>query len=407
MRILIHDFAGHPFQVQLSRCLAARGHFVTHAFADGLPGPKGKLSAAGGDSERLVIRAVRLSSQFRKYSAHRRFLSQRQYSTDLKIVLRETEPDVVLSSNTPIDIQAELLWDCRKRRVGFVHWIQDLYSRALRFFVQRRFPALAVPVEAIFGFLERAVIAGSDHSVVIAPEFREVLCQWNIPPANVTVIENWAALEEMPQKPRDNEWSRAQKLGSRPVLLYSGTLGMKHRPDLIYLLARELQQECSMIVVTDGIGREYLERMPPLANLRMLPFQPYERLPEVLASADVLVATLEAKAGQFAVPSKILTYLCAGRSIFLVGPRENLSASIVERSGAGVVANPNDPAACVEAARKLVADAGMRDRFGSSARSYAERTFDIGRIADSFEKLLIAACGSRARRTAVVSPVSA
>ena len=237
-----------------------------------------------------MIRAVRLSSQFRKYSAHRRFLSQRQYSTDLKIVLRETEPDVVLSSNTPIDIQAELLWDCRKRRVGFVHWIQDLYSRALRFFVQRRFPALAVPVEAIFGFLERAVIAGSDHSVVIAPEFREVLCQWNIPPANVTVIENWAALEEMPQKPRDNEWSRAQKLGSRPVLLYSGTLGMKHRPDLIYLLARELQQECSMIVVTDGIGREYLERMPPLANLqdRLQRSQPYERLPEVAAySADV------------------------------------------------------------------------------------------------------------------------
>ena len=30
MRILIHDFAGHPFQMQLSRQLAARGHFVTH-----------------------------------------------------------------------------------------------------------------------------------------------------------------------------------------------------------------------------------------------------------------------------------------------------------------------------------------------------------------------------------------
>jgi len=31
MRLLIHDYAGHPFQVQLSRELARRGHSVTHA----------------------------------------------------------------------------------------------------------------------------------------------------------------------------------------------------------------------------------------------------------------------------------------------------------------------------------------------------------------------------------------
>jgi len=30
MRIGIHDFSGHPFQVQLSRELASRGHEVVH-----------------------------------------------------------------------------------------------------------------------------------------------------------------------------------------------------------------------------------------------------------------------------------------------------------------------------------------------------------------------------------------
>ncbi len=28
MKILVHDYAGHPFQVQLSRALAQRGHQV-------------------------------------------------------------------------------------------------------------------------------------------------------------------------------------------------------------------------------------------------------------------------------------------------------------------------------------------------------------------------------------------
>jgi glycosyltransferase involved in cell wall biosynthesis len=159
-------------------------------------------------------------------------------------------------------------------------------------------------------------------------------------------------------------------------------------------------------VITDGIGRDYLDRMPPLENLRILPFQPYEKLPEVLASADVLLATLEADAGQFAVPSKILTYLCAGRPVLLAGPRENLSASILKRSGGGLVVDPDDPAAWVETARRLISDANLRADFGSKARSFAELTFDSAKITDAFEKLLFSASTPYAAKTVAVAPLS-
>jgi glycosyltransferase involved in cell wall biosynthesis len=182
---------------------------------------------------------------------------------------------------------------------------------------------------------------------------------------------------------------------------------MKHRPDLLYLLAKRTQQECTVVIITDGIGREYLEKMPPLENLRLLPFQPYEALPEVLASADVLLATLDAEAGKFAVPSKILTYLCAGRPILFAGPRENLSASIIERSGGGLVVHPNELSAWVRAARSLISDAGLRAQLGSKARSYADRTFDIAKIGDAFENLLLSACKPYANATAPVSPLIA
>ena len=32
MKIIVHDYAGHPFQVQLSRRLASRGHEVLHLY---------------------------------------------------------------------------------------------------------------------------------------------------------------------------------------------------------------------------------------------------------------------------------------------------------------------------------------------------------------------------------------
>jgi len=45
MRILINDHAGHPFQVQLSRSLAAREHRVLHTVYWGFP--QDRLQPAG------------------------------------------------------------------------------------------------------------------------------------------------------------------------------------------------------------------------------------------------------------------------------------------------------------------------------------------------------------------------
>jgi glycosyltransferase involved in cell wall biosynthesis len=119
-----------------------------------------------------------------------------------------------------------------------------------------------------------------------------------------------------------------------------------------------------------------------------LDFQPYANLSQVLASADVLVATLESEAGQFAVPSKILSYLCAGRPILLSAPEDNLAAIAVKRSGSGCIAPPDSQPAWVDAAKLLASDASLRSRLGAKARTYAEKSFDIGSIASQFEQVL-------------------
>ena len=125
----------------------------------------------------------------------------------------------------------------------------------------------------------------------------------------------------------------------------------------------------------------------------LLPYQSYERLPEVLASAEVLLALLEPDAGSFSVPSKVLTYLCAARPLLVSVAEENLAARVVERSGGGLVVAPKDPEALLTAAADLHADATRRAEMGRSARAYAETTFDLERIADRFEQVLERATG--------------
>jgi glycosyltransferase involved in cell wall biosynthesis len=236
--------------------------------------------------------------------------------------------------------------------------------------------------------LERFVALRSDRTVVIADAFYEFLVRWGVPSKQIVVQENWFPLDEVFLQPRENAWSEKYHLKGRTVFLYSGTLGFKHCPGLLYRLAESLDGDGIVVVVSEGIGRDYLERMPKLENLLLLDFQPYDQLPQVLASADVLLATLETDAGHFAVTSKILAYLCAGRAILLAAPLMNLSSSIVERSGAGLVVDSDHPDELLSAARLMASDTFSRKRSGANGRRYAEQNFDIARIAAIFEEAL-------------------
>jgi glycosyltransferase involved in cell wall biosynthesis len=300
-------------------------------------------------------------------------------------------PDAVLSGDTPIDVQAHLLHRCRRQRIGFVHWVQDDYGMALDFMLRGKIGGAARIVTLPFRKLDGWVARNSSAVVSISPGFAPRLRRLGVQSESLAVIENWAPLNELPPMPRNNPWGESLGLNGKPVFLYSGSMGLKHCPNLIYLLAKATLSNAWVVVVSEGVGRHYLANQPRLSNLRLLDFQPYERLPEILATADVLLATLQEDAGEFAVPSKVLTYLCAGRPVLLAAPFKNLAADVVRRSGGGVVVDPKDATAWIEAGQKLAADAERRTSLGLCARHYAESNFEIEKIADRFEALLIGA----------------
>jgi len=43
LKIVVHDYSGHPFQVELSRELARRGHTVHHCYSDSISTWQGAL----------------------------------------------------------------------------------------------------------------------------------------------------------------------------------------------------------------------------------------------------------------------------------------------------------------------------------------------------------------------------
>ena len=96
------------------------------------------------------------------------------------------------------------------------------------------------------------------------------------------------------------------------------------------------------------------------------------------------MAVLEPDASRFSVPSKVLTYLCAGRAIVGVLPPDNSVAEILLTHGAGLVVGRDDAAS--EVAR-LLNDEPVRRAMGRAGRRYAEQAFSPETAADRFEEV--------------------
>ncbi len=269
-----------------------------------------------------------------------------------------------------------------------MYWLQDLYSIAMAREAERRAGTAGRALGRTFTRLERWLLARSDSIVAITDDFVPVLERWGVDRSKCTVIENWAPIEEIPERDHENPWKSHAGLEGRFIYLYSGTLGLKHDPRLLYNLAeRAAGDDAEVVVISQGLGAARLAELAaarPLPNLHLLPFQPYDRLPEVLGAADVLLALLEAEAGVFSVPSKVLTYMCAGRPILGSLPEQNLAARLIERAGAGIVVPAGSTACFLEQAQKLRHDAGLREKLGRAARSHAEANFDIEIVTDRF-----------------------
>lgn len=396
MRVLVHDYSGHPFQVQLGRELARRGHEVTHSYCAAYVSGKGHLSAEPG--EKLVFAPIGAGIVIQKMRFRYRLLQELRFGAQLARQVRRLKPDVALVSNVPIPTLVPFVLALFLTRTPWVLWHQDVQAVAIRSFagnqLSKAFRTVAVAIEVG----ERWCARRARRVVVIAESFVPVHKGWGTAD-KVTVIPNWAPLDEIYPLDRKNDWAVEQGLDDCKTLLYSGTLGLKHNPALLVSLARKVidaGQPVQLVVVNEGPAVDVLREEAARAGvpLKILPFQPYERLAEVLATGDILVVLLESSAGEFSVPSKTLSYLCAGRPVLGLMPAENLAAQLVQRVD-GCVQPPLE-SSLTEAVNWVVDvlhDTERRADLGHAARTLAESEFAMAGCVARFERILHSAAG--------------
>lgn len=391
MRILVHDHSGHPFQAELSRELARRGHVVTHSFATGYVSGKGRLTANG--EEGITYEGIGSAKRIDNLRFRRRLVHEVQRGFALANQARRTRADITLVSNAQIPTLVVFAFLMAVMRKPWVLWHQDVYAVAVKSFAGDKLGPLFRVVAGVFSVAERWVSRRAAAIVVIAPSFVPVHEEWGTAD-KVSVIPNWAPLDEIVPVARKNDWAIEHALEDTATLLYSGTLGLKHDPKLLVGLARgviDAGRPVRLVVVNEGPAVEVIRAEAARLDVpvTLLPFQPYERLSEVLGSGDILVVLLDKQAGAFSVPSKTLSYLCAGRPVLGMMPSENLASALITQAGGCVVAP--ESAALADAAAwvaQVLDDAELADELGEASRDLAEQEFALAGCADRFEAIL-------------------
>ena len=145
------------------------------------------------------------------------------------------------------------------------------------------------------------------------------------------------SLEDILIEEKHNTWSKENINNVNKFnVIYSGTLALKHNPEIIIEAAKNLHK-IEFNIIGFGVGVVFIkDNTSNLNNIHTFPIQPFNVFSKVLASADILIAVIENDAGKFSVPSKILNYMCAGKPIVLSAPIDNLASKIITNSNSGI-----------------------------------------------------------------------
>ena len=238
--------------------------------------------------------------------------------------------------------------------------------------------------------IERMILKGFDLVSSISPPMVSKLIAKGVDADRTAMFPNWvdtAAIRSgLPSRLR-REWGIAD---DAILVLYSGTMGSKQGlPDVVEA-ARLLQNDPRIAFVFSGEGpiRSKLEAQAAgLSHVSFFDFQPTDRLPDLLAAADIHVLPQRAAAEDLVMPSKLGPILASGKPVIATAEPHSHIAEMIKN--AGYLVPPENPLALADAVRRLAAAPDERQELGSQGRLTAERELAQDAIFKRIERCLL------------------
>jgi glycosyltransferase involved in cell wall biosynthesis len=382
---------------ELSESLVERGHQVTVV-----------TSAHGGRRRGVemlsgvrVVRVPTLAVQESRAPAVLRGLGQLFNSAAyLPAALSAGEVDVSLCYSPPLALGMVGALLHRLHGVPHLLNVQDLVPQYAIDLGMLENPALIRALR----WIERAVYRNVQLITVHSRGNAEFLARQGVPAGKVAVVPNWIDTRRL-RPSRDTGYRRSAGLEGKFVALFSGHLGFAQDLDSVVEAGALLRERpgIALLIVGEGVEKRRLEekaRKLGLTNVRFMPAVSENDYPQVVASADVCLATLQASLRCPVVPAKLLGYMAAGKPIIASFPEGGDGPRLVRDAGCGICVPPGDPARLAQAILDAAERPAESRARGEQGRRFVEVNHDRERAMDAYESLFERLIGRGQKRRA-------
>lgn len=247
----------------------------------------------------------------------------------------------------------------------------------------------------------RAVYRDADRIVVLGDAMKEHVVDVmaddpGFDAEAVAVIHNWQDPEFIQPAPKEgNEFAAEHGTRDRFTLLYSGNVGRFHDTETaieaIDLLEDRGRDDVQMLVIGDGAEKERLRELVAargIDNVRFLPFQPRERLPETLTCGDAALVGVDPAVSGLCVSSKLYSSLAAGMPVLAVTAPDDEVARVVEGADCGTHVAPGNAEAVADVLAAWADSPALVDRLGARARRRFEEGYTRGTAVAQYRAIL-------------------
>lgn len=303
-------------------------------------------------------------------------------------LLRKREFDAILVfAPSPITqaIPAIVLKWLKKAHLAL--WVQDLWPESLAAtgFVKNRHLLRMV------GWMVRGIYACCDQLLVQSHAFIEPVADYAS--RNKIVYYPNSVDVQAPKVEVSIPHELSAVLEHRFCIVFAGNLGTAQALSTLLQTAMHLRDDNDICLVLVGSGSrlDWLKEQKQahgLDNLILPGRFPVEAMPEIFARSSALLVSLNDESiFSQTIPSKIQSYLAAGRPIIACLNGEG--ARIVQEAGAGLSSPAEQVLPLVAAIRKMQSFSDVeREAMGRSGRDYFDRHFEMRRQVSRLVELL-------------------
>jgi len=404
MRILIYSYnyapepiGIAPLMTELAEGLAERGHQVR--VVTGMPnyperqvyeGYRGKIYLTEVKNKVMIQRSYVYIKGPKPGLFDRLLLDGSFVVSSVVQAYRGWRPDVVFATIPPLPISVPVSLFSASRRSPVVLNLQDIVSEAaVRVGLLKRESILFKMAES----LETLAYSTSEQISVIAEGFREKLLSQGISDRKITCIPNWVDvnfIRPLPQEP--NDFRTKHELNGKFVILYAGNIALTQGLNTVIEAAAQLQhlEAIQFVIVGEqkalGALQTECDRLN-VTNVKLLPFQPREMLPQMYAAANIGLVVQKQRVTTFNLPSKIPLILSSGRAIVASVPDDGTAAKAVRDSQGGVVVEPENSQALADRIAQLYDNPAEVEQLGKQGRDYAMANFSLEQALKRYETL--------------------